>query len=196
MSARGPNLRWGVFALLLTFAPAHLCAAQQATTDSDKPHEMLMTHAGFIAMDTPEGWEQADGPGLAFFLPKGTAPSKVEAWIYLSGIPVGPKENDKDIASAIQSDIAEFKKRFKNGVIHEEKPLTLPRAKQDARVYAFESGEEHNSFEQVVYIADSGQVLTLTLSARNREAFDRALPALKAFAESYGGTLHEGKPKQ
>jgi hypothetical protein len=180
--------------VFLALVLPHFCAAQKAAADSDKPHEMLMTHAGFIAMDTPEGWEQADGPGLAFFLPKGAKPSKADVWMYLSGIPVGPRESDKDARSAIQSDIAEFKKRFKNGIVREEKPLTLPRAKQDARVYTFESGEEHNSFEQVVYIADYGQVLTLTLSARNRAAFDSALPALKAFAQSYGGTLHLGKP--
>ena len=188
-------LRFNALAVLLGFALARPCMAQQPAAESEKPHEMLMTHAGFIAIDTPEGWEQADGPGLAFFLPKGTDPSKADVWIYLSGMPVGSKENDKDIASAIQSDIAEFKKRFKNGVVREEKPLTLSRAKQDAKVYTFESGEEHNSFEQVVYISDSGQVLTLTLSAHNRNAFDRGLPALKAFALSYGGTLHVSAPK-
>jgi hypothetical protein len=192
MSACRPYRRFSVLAVFIAFALMHFCTAQQPAVHSDKPREMLMTEAGLIAVDTPEGWERADGPGLAFFLPKGTDPSKADVWIYLAGMPVGAKEDAKNTVSAIESDISEFRKRFKNGTVREEKSLTLPRVKQDARVYTFESGEEHNSFEQVVYIADDGQVLTLTLSARNRQAFDRALPVLKAFAESYGGTLHVG----
>jgi hypothetical protein len=195
MNAFRSYLRFNVLAVLVATVSASISMAQKPDANPEKPHEMLMTQAGLIAMDTPEGWEQADGPGMAFFLPKGADSSKPAVWIYLSGIPVGPNESAKDTASAIQSDISEFKKHFPNGIARKEKPLTLPLAKEDATVYTFESGEAHNSFEQVIYIDDAGQVLTLTLSARNRSAFDSGLPALKAFATSYGGTVHVTTPK-
>ena len=117
---------------------------------------MIVTAVGLLALDTPKGWVQAGGPGLAFFLPEGADANTAEVWMYIDESPFGPKEDDKDFHSAIQSDIAGFKQHFPNGIVRVENSLDLPRVKQKAEVYTFESGEQHNAFEQTAYIEDLG----------------------------------------
>ena len=170
------------------------CAAQKPSAASSEPRGMIVTAVGLLALDTPKGWVQADGPGLAFFLPKGADANTAEVWMYIDASPFGPKEDDKDFHSAIQSDIAGFKQHFPNGIVRVENSLDLPRVKQKAEVYTFESGEQHNAFEQTAYIEDLGRMWTLTLSAESSAALARAMPAFRAFAQSYGGSIQMGNP--
>jgi hypothetical protein len=150
---------------------------------------MLITEQGFLAIDTPKGWVRADGPGLAYFVPQAEGNRKPSVWIYISSAPVGPNEESKDMKAYIESDVASFKERFKNGVIQEEAPLDLPHAKVRVPVYTFQSGEKRNTVEQVVYIAEINRVLTLVLSAREKPAFEKALPAFRDFVKSYRGSI-------
>jgi hypothetical protein len=45
---------------------------------------------------------------IGIFLPEGLTAKTSDVWIYISSTPVGPKEEDKDTASYIQSDIDGF----------------------------------------------------------------------------------------
>jgi hypothetical protein len=162
--------------------------AQKPPDSSDLP-EMIATEQGFLAINTPRGWERSDGPGLAFFVPKTKSKEPSPVWIYIGSAPIGPSEGAKDLKSYVESDITEFKKTFKSGLVQAEPTLSLPYAKLQAVVYTFRSGEKHNTVERVAYIGESNRVLTLVLSARTDPAFERALPVFREFAESYRGSI-------
>jgi hypothetical protein len=147
---------------------------------------MVMTSEGLIAIDPPKGWVQSDGPGLKFFLPQGVAPQNADASISISSAPVDPKEDNKDLQSFIASDIAGFRKRFKDAVVRSEPSLTLPHFTHPAPVSTLQSGE---TLEQVVYIADYQRIWILTLSTKNSDAFQRYLPVFREFAQSYRGSI-------
>ena len=177
-------------ALLLTvFVLSGVTSFAQQPTQTSEPPEMLVTEQGFLAIDTPKGWVRADGPGLAYFVTQAERNGKPSVWIYISSAPVGPNEESKDVKAYIESDVAGFKERFKNGVVQEETPLDLPHTKLRAPVYTFQSGEKRNSVEQVVYVAEINRVLTLVLSAREKPAFTKALPAFQEFVRSYRGSI-------
>jgi hypothetical protein len=184
--------RVGLMAALLMLSVTYSCTAQTQSTDSSAPHEMIVTGQGFIAIDTPKGWEQSKGPGLAFFLPKGVDPQKTDVWIYINSAPVGPNEEDKDAQAYIQSDIAGFRQRFKNGTVRKEDTLLLPEVKQQAAVYTFLSGEENNAFEQIIYVADVRRVLIFALSAKNSAALNKSVSVFHEFAKSYRGSIQMG----
>lgn len=150
---------------------------------------MILTSEGLLAIETPKGWVQTEGPGLAFFLRRGENRKIADAWIYINSAPMGPNEDAKDLRAYIQSDIAGFKERFKSGVVREEAAIDLPLAKTAVPVYTFESTEEHNSFEEIIYIPENGRVLLLVLSAKNKDAFAKSLQDFRAFAKSYGGSI-------
>jgi len=154
-----------------------------------EPAEMLVTEQGFLAINSPKGWVRTDGPGLAYFVPPQKEKGQSLVWIYISSAPIGPNEEAKDLKSYIDSDKAAFKQRFRNGVVQEEIPLSLPLAKLQAPVLTFRSGEKKNTVEQVVYVGEVTRVLTLVLSAREQAAFDRALPTFRDFAKSYSGSI-------
>jgi hypothetical protein len=186
---------WAIL-LLATMVPlfSAFCPAQKPPADPSQPREMIVTAAGFLVLDTPKGWVQTDGPGLAFFLPKGVDVRVAEVWMYVSATPFGPSQDDKDFHSAVQSDIAGFRQHFSKGVVRAEAPLELPRMKRNAEVFVFESGEVNNAFEQTAYIEDLGRMWTLTLSAKSRAALARSIPDFHAFVQSYGGSIQMGSP--
>jgi hypothetical protein len=167
------------------------CSAQPQKTprESTNPPEMQIIDGGFLAINTPNGWQRAEGPGLTFFLKRGVRREKANVWIYVSGIPTDAGEADKNLDECVQSDIVHFKERFKQGTVRQEQPLVLPKAKAPVPIVTFESNEAHNSFEQVVYIEETGRVLTLVLSAKNAKAFAKSLPVFQEFARSYGGSI-------
>jgi hypothetical protein len=188
------KLGFVMLSAMLTLWVSCLCAAQKPAEGPSEMHEMLVTQAGFLAIDTPKGWEQSEGPGLAFFLPKGLDREKSDVWIYINLAPVGANEEDKDMDSYIQSDIAGFKHQFKNAIVTKEEDLLLSQMKQHAVVYSFQSGDAKNSFEQVIYIADVGRVLILDLTAKNAVAFARTLQLFHEFAKSYRGSIQMSSP--
>ena len=167
-----------------------LCAslpAQQKPNDSTPP-EIISTEDGLVALTTPKGWVRADGPGAAYFVPEASTQNP-PVCIYLSSASIGAKEEVKDMDAYIESDITNFKRRYKNAVVQREQPLALSLMKLQAPIVTFRSGEKTNSFEQVVYIPDVGRVWTLVLSAKEEPAFTNSLPALHDFAQSYRGTI-------
>jgi len=177
----------GLLLGMLTFP--NVPASAQKPSDTSEPPEMLVTEQGFLAINSPKGWVRADGPGLAYFIPKEERNGKPRVWIYISSAPVGPNEEAKDLKAYIESDIAGFKERFKSGLVQEEPPLNLPLAEIQAPVCTFQSGEKRNSLEQVIYVGEINRVLTLVLSAREKPAFEKALPAFQDFARSYRGSI-------
>jgi hypothetical protein len=162
---------------------------QEKTAKPDDPAELQMIEGGFLAINVPSGWVRSEGPGLAFFVKDGSNAKDAEVWIYVSSSPIGEGESSKNRADYIQSDIAGFKKRFKDGIVREEQSLELPKVKTKVPVVSFESGQAHNAFEQVVYIEEEKSVLSLVLSAKNKEAFVKTLPLFREFAKSYGGSI-------
>lgn len=172
------------------------CLAQTRAAQPKQPPEMLVTSEGFLAIETPKGWVRTEGPGLAFFVREGENSKTADVWIYVNSAPVGPKEDAKDLQAFIQSDIAGFKERFKSGIVREERPIELPHAKIRVHVYAFESAEKHNSFEEAAYIPENGRVLILVLSAKNKVAYAKSVQDFRAFAESYRGSIRESGTKQ
>jgi len=188
----GLALACGIFVL---WTPS-LSVTQIPSEKASEPHQMILTKDGFLAIDLPKGWSQSEGPGLAFFLPEGVDASQSNVWIYINSAPVGPKEDDKDLNSYINSDIGGFKQRFKNGFVRKEEDLLLPAMKQRVSVYTFQSGEINNSFEQVIYIPDAGRALILDLSAKNSDAFKGSLSVFHEFAKSYRGGIQMGSPEK
>jgi len=184
LRARVPKLCFVALALVAISAPA-----QQRSSPTSEPPEIQLTDQGFLILNTPKGWERADGPGMETFVKKGTDLETADVWIYVSGCPIGPKEDLKNRDEYIQSDIAGFHARFKHGTVRIEEPLALPNAKTFVPVRTFESGESHNAFEQVIYIAEQTRVLTLVLSAKTKDAYTTSLPAFHEFAQSYNGSI-------
>ena len=178
-----------VFTLLFSLSGLFDSRLLAQKPSAAEPSEMLVTEAGFLAINTPKGWVRSEGPGLANFIPKGSPKGQPRVWIYISSAPIGPKEEAQDLKSYIESDIAGFKERFKEGLVQEETALTLPNVRLQAPVYTFKSGEKHNTVEQVVYVAESNRVLTLVLSARDEQALEKALSVFREFAKSYRGSI-------
>jgi hypothetical protein len=189
-----------LFATTLALFVVSAGAAQQkkapAARSEDIP-EMLVTPEGFLAIDSPKNWVREEASVLAFFVPQGTNKQSAPVWIYVSSAPIGSKDDPKDLQEYIAMDIAGFKQQFKNGVARAEEPIDLPIAKRKALVYSFESGEVHNSFEQIVYVGEANRVLILVLSAKTKAAFDKALVDFRQFVQSYRGsiTVTNGDPK-
>jgi len=176
--------------LLTAFAlSGDVLFCEQKKPQSTEPPEMLVTEQGFLAINTPKGWVRSKGPGLAYFIRKGDNAVSPPVWIYISSAPIGPNQEAKDAIAYIQSDIADFKARFKAGTVQEEEPLTLPKMNTHAPAYTFRSGEKHNTIEQVAYIGEANRVLTLVLSAKETAPFERALPLFRDFVKSYGGSI-------
>jgi hypothetical protein len=159
------------------------------TVGAQEPPEMLVTEEGFLAIDTPRGWQRTEGPGLAYFVPPTAKDEKPLVWIYISAESVGEKEQSKDMKAYIESDKANFRQRFKNGVTRDETPLQMTHAKLQATVVTFRSGEVRNAVEQVAYIGEDNRVLTLVLSASENSAFEKALPVFREFVSSYRGSI-------
>jgi hypothetical protein len=181
-----------LFATTLALFVVSVRAAQQekasAARSEDLP-EMLVTSEGFLAIDSPKNWVREEAPVLAFFIPPGTNKQSAPVWIYVSSAPIGSKGDAKDLQEYISTDIAGFKQQFKNGVARAEEPIDLPVAKRKALVYTFESGEAHNSFEQIVYVGEATRVLIFVLSAKKKEAFDKALVDFRRVVQSYRGSI-------
>ncbi len=157
---------------------------------------MLVTDEGFLAINTPNGWIRTRGPGLAFFVHEGDTDQTAKVWIYISSAPIGPKEETKNLEEYIESDIAGFKQHFKSGVVRKETPIELPLIKSKAPVYTFLSGESHNGFEQIVYVADVNRILILALSAKEKAAFEKSQSDFLTFAKSYRGSITPGLPEK
>ena len=178
----------GVFFLLTQSSVLPPRSAQKTDNPNQFP-EMLAVEGGFLAIDTPKDWVRAEGPGMAFFLRKGSTKATADVWIYISGFDLEPGDSTGSLQGLVRSDIQDFKKRFKNGTALEERPFELPKVRAQAAVVTFRSGEEHNGFEQVMYIRESDRVLTLVLSAKTEQAFSKSLPVFQQFAKSYGGMI-------
>jgi len=178
------------FLVLLPFALSLATAMRaQQKPDSSAPPEIIATDDGLLALTTPKGWVRADGPGAAYFVPTDSTQNPPPVCIYISSASIGPKEQAKDIDAYIESDISNFKRQYKNAIVHREQPIPLPQMKLQASVVTFRSGEKNNSFEQVIYLPDTGRVWTLVLSAKEEPAFTNSLDAFHGFAQSYRGTI-------
>ena len=186
------DLRWACLsaALLLSLLPLGSSRAQQTPDNSPAPPEIIATDDGLLALTTPKYWVRADGPGAAYFVPANAAQNPPSVCIYISSASIGPKEEAKDLEAYIQSDISNFQRRYKNAVVRREQPIPLPQMKLQASVVTFRSGEKTNSFEQVIYLPDTGRVWTLVLSAKEEPAFTNSLAAFHEFAQSYRGTIN------
>jgi hypothetical protein len=189
------NMGIGLMSAVLALGTGQMLA-QNSPDQTSEIHQMILTKDGMVAIDVPKGWVQAEGPGLAYFLPKGVDVDDADVWIYMSSAPVGSKEDDKDVESYIQSDISAYKQKFKNAVVHREVDLALPEVKRAVSVYTFQSGEERNAFEEVVYIPEAGRVLILTLSAKNANALNGSMNVFHEFAKSYRGSIQTGSPEK
>jgi len=179
----------GAFLMTMVALAGQALLLGQKKTGSSSPPEMLVTEQGFLAINTPRGWIRSQGPGLACFVPKSDRRANSLVLIYISSAPIGPDEDAKDANTYVQSDIADFKERFKSGTVKEEEPLVLPKLNTRARVHTFRSGEKHNTIEQVVYIAEVNRVLTLVLSSKEVAAYEQSLPVFRDFARSYRGSI-------
>jgi len=147
-------------------------------------------------LNTPYGFERVQGPGLAFFRPKGKTQSKGDPVIYINCAPVGPKEQDKSVESYIESDISGFQQHFKKGSVQKEDDVLLPTSPRlRAPAYTFRSGEENNAYERIVYIPENGRVLILVLSVKTQDALAKTLPVFTEFVTSYKGSIIFGEQK-
>lgn len=162
-----------------------------------------MTIEGHIVIDIPEGWRRTIGPGLLYYvqekLPRIKNPLRsYDAAIYVGMGFIEPNEVDRDSLSFtsadsfIHSDIVGFKQRYKRAVIKEAAPFPLPLSKVRHVSYIFQSHEQDNAFEEVIYIDEGNRVLALTLSANNAKTFWSLVPVFHKFAQSYQGNIPDG----
>lgn len=162
-----------------------------------------MTIEGHIVIDIPTGWRRTVGPGLLYFVPEKTPLIKNPLRSYDAAIYVGmgfiePNEVDRESLSFssadsfIHSDITGFKQRYKRAVVKEAAPFPLPLSKVRHVSYIFQSHEQDNAFEEVIYIDEGDRVLALTLSATNAKTFWSLVPVFHKFAQSYQGNIPDG----
>jgi len=185
-----------LFVTALSIPTLSLAIGQKGGGNRSEAPEMLMVEGGFLAIDTPKGWLRSQGPGLAFFLEKGSTRSEAQVWIYIDQYVAGSGAQAKSLRDFVRSDVDGFKERFKSGVAQEEAALDLPKVKSQAAVISFRSGEQHNAFEEVMYIQAPDRILTLVLSAKTEPAFAKTLPVFREFARSYGGMIVLAPEKQ
>ena len=159
-----------------------------------------MTIEGHIVIDIPEGWRRTIGPGLLLYvqekLPRIENPLRsYDAAIYVGMGFIEPNKVARDSLSFtsadsfIHSDIVGFKQRYKRAVIKEAAPFPLPLSKVRHVSYIFQSHEQDNAFEEVIYIDEGNRVLALTLSANNSKTFWSLVPVFHKFAQSSQGDL-------
>jgi hypothetical protein len=162
-----------------------------------------MTIEGHIVIDIPLGWRRTIGPGLLYFVPEKTPLIKNPLRSYDAAIYVGmgfiePNEVDRESLSFssadsfIHSDITGFKQRYKRAVVKESAPFPLPLSKVRHVSYVFQSREQDNAYEEVIYIDEGDRVLALTLSATNAKTFWSLVPIFHKFAQSYQGNIPDG----
>ena len=162
-----------------------------------------MTIEGHIVIDVPTGWRRTIGPGLLYYVPEKTPLLKNPLRSYDAAIYVGmgfiePNETDRESLSFssadsfIHSDITGFKQRYKRAVVKEAAPFPLPLSKVRHVSYIFQSHEQDNAYEEVIYIDEGDRVLALTLSANNAKTFWSLVPVFHKFAQSYQGNIPDG----
>jgi hypothetical protein len=162
-----------------------------------------MTIEGHIVIDIPQGWRRTVGPGLLYYVQEKTPLIKnplrsYDAAIYVGGAIIEPNESDRDSMtfssadSFIHADIAGFKARYKKSLVKEAAPFPLPLSKARHVTYTFQSREQDNAYEEVIYIDEGERVLALTLSAVNAKTFWSLVPVFHKFAQSYQGTIADG----
>ena len=121
-----------------------------------------------------------------------------DAAIYVGMGFIEPNEVDRESLSFssadsfIHSDITGFKQRYKRAVVKEAAPFPLPLSKVRHVSYIFQSHEQDNAFEEVIYIDEGDRVLALTLSATNAKTFWSLVPVFHKFAQSYQGNIPDG----
>ena len=158
--------------------------------------EMFMTSAGFLAISTPVGFKQADGPMEILFTPGGKPFGKTESFIYVATVRVGKDTQYPDLSAFIDFDVKSFRDRFPTGGTNRETPIELKHSRTQVPAWTFRSGEKKNAFERLVFLQDVNHLVwLLVLSANTEKEFNQHLSAFERFVQSYKGSILVGQPK-
>jgi hypothetical protein len=172
-----------VWTLFFTTTLVPLCFADQILEGYGVIHGKEFA----FEIKAPRGWvldnEAAAQQGLSLVLyPTGTTWQISKAVIYARVRSNEP--NIRNIDGQVEDTLRHLKSTGSpNVVVKYIKTLTTQDANK-AKVYYY-SGDRFGNFEATAYIQARGSIHFLTLSARDQESFQRALPAFNSVVTSY-----------
>lgn len=166
---------------LLSWAPAH---AQRACKGA---HSIVYRDSVSFILDAPKGWVldceagRGDGP-LTVLYRVGESWGNGQAVMYanLLSLELGA---DSAIARRIDAEVRDWKERTGDAVVTRE-PDIRTGGGIVVPVRRFVS-RAHGLHEIVAYIPRGPDMPILAMTARSRQAFDKALPAFRALVRSY-----------
>lgn len=175
------------FLKLVTTIVLNLASAN-AETPSDKKTDGFICYGPGFAYTTqaPKGWKLDSQSGKANNLclvgyPKDSSWETGDTVIYINPSVKGKTPGSRDLADMIAYDVTQHKKNSPELTIKDGE-VVLNKGKKITTKYFF---NDMNNFEAVGYIDETNAVVFVVMSARNKIAFDKALPAFKEFIQSY-----------
>lgn len=90
----------------------------------------------------------------------------------------------RSLQEVIDDDIKDSSRKGKSFKSTTEPAITTADGKTSAAV-RYLAGDEFNNYEAVAYFEEAKLIALVVLNARNKEAFDEALPAFKDLTKSY-----------
>ena len=165
-----------------------LCSSASVLSQkSDGPDGTILLgrHYGFILKE-PNGWvidsAAAKPQGLAAVLyGEGSSWKSAVAVMYVRVI--YKNETQASIENVISNDVTDFLKQSRESKVSES-PALATRDKKKAIVKAFYDAANKNH-ESVAFIDEPRVVVILALSSRDKDEFEKSLPAFKALVGSY-----------
>jgi hypothetical protein len=147
-------------------------------------------------VNPPSGWERDQGSSERYkinaFAPKGLSFSDSPVVIYANALYKTPQKV-KDLDEFIEVDKEHFTKG-KGEIKISPKGSLLTGDKKSLVVLTFEPiGKSKEQFETIAYGEEGEYFLIFALSARSKEAHDKALPA---FVEFLHGYTEKSEPKE
>ncbi|MDR3404461.1 MAG: hypothetical protein P4L99_18315 [Chthoniobacter sp.] len=175
-------------AFITTVAALSLALASASASILEEGGGIVYGENYAFSLKAPKGWmldnETAVGQGFdAVFYPKGSTWEKSVVVAYARA-----QTRTKEVATAddaAKEAIADF--RAKGMAKYDGKRVKTIKTKagKEGVIYHF-SGDKWGNYEAMVYFVEEKTINLMVLNARNRKAFEAALPAFDQLAESYG----------
>jgi hypothetical protein len=171
--------------LLVIFLLAVQSQARGQNADGTDGMILMDRHYSFILKE-PAEWvmdsEAAKSQGLqSVFYRAGSSWKTGVAVMYVRV--VYKNETQPTLDKVIGNDVSDFLKQSRDSKVSDSTTLTT-RDKKQAIVKDFYDGANKNH-ESVAFIDEPKVVVIVALSSRNRDEFDKSLPAFKALVGSY-----------
>jgi hypothetical protein len=171
--------------ILILFVLVIQAAAQSQKPDADDGTILFGRDYAFILTE-PSGWvidsTTAKSQDLAAVMyPSGSSWKNAASVMYARV--VYKDEAQPTIEKVISADVEDFLKQSTESKASDS-PSIQTRDKKQGSVKAFYDGQNKNH-ERVAFIDESKVVVILALSSRNKDEYEKSLPAFKSLVGSY-----------